>query len=130
MRGEARKRLDRVQWTELTDRVPAIVLLASVVAGFYAYHKAARDARQVAGTVQSADWRLNDDTGQHYPYIEVKLDSGASVRVGNVAPALPAVGDRITLTERALLFDYMTTYEWDGQAARRRPTSLSSAAHP
>lgn len=114
MRGDAQGRLDRGPWTQLADHMPKITVLAALLAAGYAYHETSRAERHVAGTVQSADWRLNCDTGEHYPYIRVKLDSGASVRVGNVAPALPAVGDHITLRERMLLFDYMTIYEWDG----------------
>lgn len=114
MRGDAQGRLDRGPWIQLADQMPKIAVLAALLAGGYAYHEASRGERHVAGTVQSANWRLNGDTGEHYPYIKVKLDSGAFVRVGNVAPALPAVGDHITLRERVLLFDYMTIYEWDG----------------
>jgi hypothetical protein len=89
-------------------------MVALLCAGAVALHVIARGERQVAGTVQSASWRLNDETGHVYPFIEVKLDGGASVRVGNAAPALPGVGDRITLRQHALIFDYLTTYEWDG----------------
>ncbi len=117
MRGETRKRLDRLQSKNILGWVPAIALSALMIAGFVAIHVTARDERHVAGTVESADWRLNGDTGQTYPFIQVKLDSGAFVRVGNMAPALPAVGDRITLRQRAMLFDYMTVYEWDGPSA-------------
>ena len=135
MREETRKRLDHARWRELAGWLPAIAVLAVLVAGFFAFHMSEGEVRHVAGTVQSANWRLNEDTGQHYPFIEVKLDSGMSVRVGTLAPALPVVGDRITVRERALLFDYMTTYEWEGPLAARHdpapvPPPPTPVSHP
>lgn len=131
MREETRKRLDRLQAQGIIGWMPVVAVLALLFAGFFAIHMGAREEREIAGTVQSAKWRLNDDTGQHYPFIEVKLDSGASVRVGTLAPALPAVGDRITLRQRALLFDYMTVYEWAGpDAPAHFAPALTPASHP
>lgn len=131
MREETRKRLDRLEAKGILGWVSASAVLALMLAGFVAYHTTARDARHVAGTVQSADWRLNEDTGQSYPFIEVKLDGGPAVRVGSMAPALPSVGDRITVRERAMLFDYMTVYEWDGPVpSRRAPELIPAAATP
>ncbi|MCC7251192.1 hypothetical protein [Hyphomicrobium sp.] len=127
---ETRARLDRRQWLGLTGWTPALIAMGVLVAGFFIYHRSARDERQVAGTVESADWRLNDETGHVYPFIEVKLDSGASVRIGD-APVLPAVGDRITLRQRAMLFDYMTVYEWDGPGSGlRSPPAPTRVSHP
>lgn len=117
MRGETQQRPDCIWTNSRLGWGAALALLTLMIAGLLAGHTTSRDARQVAGTVQSADWRLNGDTGQTYPYIEVKLDNGAFVRVGNTAPALPGIGDRITLRQRAMLFDYMTVYEWDGPSA-------------
>lgn len=114
MQEETRRRLDRLHWRQLSDWLPALLVLMLLLTGFFAYHLSAREEHKVAGTVESAQWLLNSDTGQFYPHIEVKLDSGASVRVGSLTPALPAVGDRITLRQRALLFNYVTAYEWDG----------------
>ena len=111
---EARARLDRRHWLEPAGWAATLAVAGILLAVFFAYHRMAQDERQVAGTVESADWRLNDETGHVYPFIEVKLDDGSSVRVGGAAPVLPAVGDRITLRARPLLFAYMTVYEWDG----------------
>ncbi len=109
----------------------ALGLLAVMLAAFVAYYATAHVARRVGGTVESADWRLNEDTGQAYPFIEVKLDEGASVRVGSMAPALPGVGDRITVRQRAMLFDYVTVYEWEGPAeGHAEPVRVPRAATP
>ncbi|MBN8911574.1 MAG: hypothetical protein J0H65_05835 [Rhizobiales bacterium] len=117
MRGETQQRPDRIWTNGYVGWGTALALLALMIAGLLAGHATSHHARQVAGTVQSADWRLNGDTGQTYPFIEVKLDNGAFVRVGNTAPALPGIGDRVTLRQRAMLFDYLTVYEWDGPSA-------------
>jgi hypothetical protein len=135
MREETRKRLDSLETKDILGWVSAFAVLALVCAGVVAFHAAPREEREVAGTVESADWRLNDDTGQTYPYIEVKLDSGSSVRVGSMAPALPAVGERITLRQRAMLFDYMKVYEWDGpapalSASESMPPAPTPVSHP
>lgn len=96
--------------------LPGLAVALVLVAGFVTLQVGAGDQRHVTATVQSANWRLNGDTGQHYPFIQARLDNGASVRVGSIVSDLPAVGTRITVRERALLFAYMTTYEWDGPA--------------
>lgn len=121
MRDEARKRLDRLQRTDLAAWIPALAVLAIVFIGLFVFRAAVRDERPVSGTVAHASWRLNDDTGQRYPDIQVVLDNTALVRAGSMAPALPAVGARVTLRQRAMLLGY-TTYEWDGpEAARASP---------
>lgn len=102
----------------------AFVMLGAV--GIVVAHNAPREESEVGGTVQSAQWRLNGDTGQSYPFIQVKLDSGDFVRIGNMAPALPAVGDRVTLRRRAMLFDYMTVYEWDGPSVAISEPALTT----
>jgi hypothetical protein len=117
MREETRKRLDRLQLGDLLGWLPAFAIVALLLAALVALHMSTGDARRVLATVESADWRLNEDTGQHYPHIEVKLDTGASVRVGSFATTLPAIGQRITVRQRALLFEYLTTYEWPGPDA-------------
>lgn len=123
-------RLDRRYWSAPLKLV-AFGVAAAVIGGTIA-HKAlsTRDARQVDGTVESADWRLNGETGHVYPFIEVRLEDGSAVRVGNAAPVLPAIGDRITLRERSMLFDTMTVYEWDGpeQADIQRATYTQASA--
>ncbi|WP_411026416.1 hypothetical protein, partial [Salmonella sp. s54835] len=93
MREDTRKRLGRLQAREWLAWLPAFAVLVLFVGALIAAHVGAGDETRVAGTVASADWRLNEDTGQHYPHIEVKLDSGASVRVGSLATSLPEVGD-------------------------------------
>jgi hypothetical protein len=115
---------ERVQAGDVLGWASALALLAVVLAAFAACYATAHVARRVGGTVESADWRLNEDTGQTYPFIEVKLDGGSSVRVGSMAPALPGVGDRITVRQRAMLFNYMTVYEWE------RPSELFSEREP
>lgn len=130
MREEARKRLERLGTKAVYGWVSVIAGLGLLLAGFLTFHVWTGAERHVAGTVQSADWRLNDDTGQHYPFIEVKLDGGGSVRVGSVAPALPTVGDRITLRQRAMLFDYMKVYEWDGPPPASAAPAPTPISHP
>ncbi len=110
----AQKPREGTQGKDALGWASALGVLAVMLAAFVAYYATAHVARRVGGTAESADWRLNEDTGQAYPFIEVKLDEGASVRVGGMAPALPGVGDRITVRQRAMLFDYVTVYEWDG----------------
>lgn len=130
MREETRKQLDRLQASPWLGWLPAMVVLALFVGAAVAAHVGAGDAKRIAAVVESADWRLNEDTGQHYPHIEVKLESGASVRVGSLATALPAVGDRITIRQRPLLFEYLTTYEWDGPAVRASAPLVPPPATP
>jgi hypothetical protein len=134
MRGETQPSLYRFQPKASLGWMPALALVALMIAGFVAVYATAHDERRVVGTVESADWRLNGDTGQTYPFIQVKLDNGAFVRVGNMAPALPAIGDRITLRQRAMLFDYLTVYEWDGPraliSAPERMTAATPVSHP
>lgn len=133
MRGETQPNLNRFQPKAILGWMSAVALFALVIAGVVAVYATAHDERRVAGTVESADWRLNGDTGQTYPFIQVKLDNGSFVRVG-MAPALPAIGDRITLRQRAMLFDYMTVYEWDGPGALisepERMTAATPVSHP
>lgn len=130
MRDETRKQSDRLQRRGAVGWLWAFVLVALAGAGVVAYHMSAREVGHVAGTVQNAVWRLNDDTGQQYPFIEVKLDSGSQVRVGSIAPALPTVGDRITLRQRAMLFDYMTVYEWEGPEPATMTPAPTPVSHP
>lgn len=127
---DAHARLDLRHWLKPTGWTTVLAAAVLLLAGILFVHGSARDERQVAGTVENADWRLNDETGHVYPFIEVKLDSGNSVRVGNAAPVLPAVGDRITLRARALLFDAMTVYEWDGPEAAHLAPALATASQP
>jgi hypothetical protein len=130
MRKETRKRLDRLQSSEWRGWLPALAVLALFVGGAVAMRMGAGDSQRIAGVVESADWRLNQDTGQHYPHIEVKLDTGASVRVGSLATSLPAVGARISIRQRPLLFDYLTTYEWDGPGAPPAPPPVTPSPTP
>ena len=133
---EATQKLrERVETRDVLGWASALALLAIVLATFVACYATAHVARRVGGTVESADWRLNEDTGQAYPFIEVKLDGGSSVRVGSMAPALPGVGDRITVRQRAMLFDYMTVYEWEGPGELLSepaliPRASSPVSHP
>ncbi|WP_072396564.1 hypothetical protein [Hyphomicrobium sp. CS1GBMeth3] len=110
--------------------ITALGLAAIALGGAFVVHQSGRDARHIAGTVETADWRLNDETGHVYPFIEVRLEDGSAVRVGNAAPVLPAIGDRITLRERGMLFDTMTVYEWDGpeQGEVQRATYTQASA--
>ena len=113
MREDTRKRLDRLQRQDIYAWRPALVVLVLLFGGFFAFRTTVREERAVSGTVQYAAWRLNEDTGQQYPDIQVVLDNAALVRAGSLAPALPAVGARVTLRQRAMLLGY-TIYEWDG----------------
>ena len=117
MREDTRKRLDRLHIRDWLGWLPVLGVLIALAGGLIALHMSAGSPRAVQGTVATADWRLNEDTGQHYPHIEVKLDGGMEVRVGSFATTLPAVGTRIVVRQRGLLFDYLTTYEWDGTEA-------------
>lgn len=130
MREETRKLLDRLRRGDLLGWWPALAVLALVLTGFVVLRMSAGAEHKVQGTVASADWRLNEDTGQHYPHIEVKLDSGASVRVGSFATTLPGVGQRITLRQRPLLFEYLNTYEWTGPEPPVAAAPLAPPATP
>lgn len=127
MRKESRKRLERHVWRELMTWVPAFAALAIVIAGLVIFQLGKREARNVVGTVENSVWRLNSDTGQQYPFIQAKLESGETVRVGTVALSLPEVGTRITLRQRSMLFDYLTTYSWNGRAHPAKASMLPAA---
>ncbi|WP_295558913.1 hypothetical protein [uncultured Hyphomicrobium sp.] len=113
MREETRKRLNRLRRHVTSLWLPSFVVLVLLFGGFFAFRTTVRKEREVAGVVQSAVWRVNDDTGQPYPDIQVVLDNDGVVRVGTIAPSLPKVGDRVTLKKRKMLIGY-TTYQWDG----------------
>ena len=118
MREDIRKRLDRLQWIDLGNWLPALAVLFVLFGCLLAVHTTVRKERVVAGVVTRAAWRLNEDTGQRYPDIHVTLDNKSMVRVGSFAPALPEVGERVKLRKRAMLLGY-TTYQWDGPAPER-----------
>src|SRR5690349_17503968 len=102
MREDTRKLLDRLQRHEMFAWLPAVALLVLLFGAFFALRTTVRGEREVGGTVQSAVWRVNEDTGQRYPDIEVILDNRKIVRVGSIAPALPEIGSQILLTRRRM----------------------------
>lgn len=116
MREETLKLLNRLQRQEISAWFPLLVILVLLFAGFFAFRTTVRKERQVSGVVQYAVWRINDDTGQRYPDIQVVLDRDGLVRVGSLAPLLPKVGDRLKLRKLKMLIGY-TTYQWDGPNA-------------
>ena len=120
MREETRKRLDRLWRQEISAWLPVFVVLVLLFGGFFAFRTTVRAEREVAGVVQRAVWRINDDTGQRYPDIHVILNNNALVRVGSMAPALPDIGDHIKLRKRKMLIGY-TTYQWDGPGPAKMP---------
>lgn len=125
MREGTRKRLDRLQLREISAWLPLFVILILLFAGFFAFRTTVRKEREVSGVVQQAVWRINDDTGQRYPDIQVVLDRDGVVRVGSLAPSLPRIGDRVKLRKRKMLIGN-TTYQWDGpNAATTAPTRVS-----
>jgi len=113
MREEERTRLDRLLRKVVAAWIPALAVLAVVFVGLFVFRATVRDERPVSGTVAYASWRLNDDTGQRYPDIQVVLDDAALVRAGSMATGLPPIGARVMLRERVMLLGN-TTYEWDG----------------
>lgn len=126
MREETRKRLDRLRRQEISVWIPALSVVILVLGSFYAFRTTVRVEREVSGVVQRAVWRINDDTGQRYPDIQVILDNDALVRVGSMAPSLPDIGDRIALRKRKMLIGY-TTYQWDGPSRHAAPARASPA---
>jgi hypothetical protein len=127
MREETRKRLAGLPRWDLSW-LSLLVIAAVVFGGFFAFRTTVRKEREVSGVVQQAVWRLNDDTGQRYPDIQVVLDNDGLVRVGTLGPLLPKVGDRVKLRKRKMLIGY-TTYQWDGPNAAPE-TSLAPKATP
>lgn len=130
MREETRKLLDRLRRGDMLGWWPALAVLALILTSFVVLRMSVGDARTVHGTVQSAAWRLNEDTGQHYPHIEVKLDNGRAVRVASFATTLPGVGQRIAVRKRPLLFHSLSTYEWPGPEAPLAASPVGAAATP
>jgi hypothetical protein len=126
MREHTRERLDRLRRHEMFAWLPAAVLLVLLFGAFFALRTTVRGEREVAGTVQSAAWRVNEDTGQRYPDIEVVLGNRAVVRVGSIAPALPEIGSQILLRKRRMLLGY-TTYRWEGELRELRPVAPPAA---
>lgn len=129
MQDTTKTKLDRLQRRDMLGWLWVAVPLVLIVSALVAMRWHGGDVSHIDGTVASADWRLNEDTGQRYPFIEVKLDTGSSVRVGSLAPALPIVGDRITVQQRAMLFDYLMTYQWEGPELPHAPLP-TRVAHP
>lgn len=100
------------RWLGLFGVAVAAVLLVI-------YHQHGRgEETAVGGTVRHAVWRINDDTGQRYPDLEVLVDGGALVRVGTFGPELPQAGTRVTLRRRTIFFGSYHSYHWDGPATR------------
>ncbi len=130
MRKESRKRHDRRWRRELVAWLPAFAAVAAVGASAVIFQIGKRETLSVVGTVEHANWRLNSDTGQQYPFIEARLDSGEIVRVGTVALGLPEVGSRIKLRRRSVLFDYMTTYYWNGRGPAPANATVAPGAMP
>ncbi|WP_439541508.1 hypothetical protein [Hyphomicrobium sp.] len=129
MREETQKRPDRLHRLDLASWLPSLAVLLVLFGGLLAVHTTVRKERPIGGTVLSAVWRINQDTGQRYSDIHVALDNKAQVRAGSLAPALPKVGSRITLRKRAMLLGY-TTYQWDGSPAVARAASPSVRPEP
>jgi hypothetical protein len=114
MRENARKLLDRLLRNEMVAWIPAGALLVLLFGAFFVLRTTVSGEKEVAGTVQSATWRVNEDTGLRYQDIEVVLESRKIVRVGSIAPALPEIGSQILLNRRRMLLGY-TTYRWEGE---------------
>ncbi len=130
MRNESRKRLDRRWRRELIFWLPAFAALAAVGAATVIFQIGKRETLSVVGTVEHAHWRLNSDTGQQYPFIEAKLENGEIVRVGTVALGLPEVGSQIKLRRRSVLFDYMTSYYWNGRGLAPAKATVAPGPTP
>ncbi|HEX2839836.1 hypothetical protein [Hyphomicrobium sp.] len=130
MRKESRKRPIHRWRHELVAWLPAVAVVAAVGASAVVFQIGKRETLSVFGTVEHANWRLNSDTGQQYPFIEARLDSGDIVRVGTVALGLPEIGSRIKLRRRSVLFDYMTTYYWNGRAPTPAKATVAPGATP
>jgi hypothetical protein len=129
MREETRKQLDRLRRLDLASWLPSLAVLLVLIGGLLAFHTTVRKEREIGGTVLSATWRINQDTGQRYSDIHVALDNKSQVRAGSLAPTLPKVGARITVRRRAMLLGY-TTYQWDGPPAVARAVSPAAADQP
>lgn len=129
MRDETRKQLDRLQRLDLTGWLPSLAVLLVLFGGLLAFHTTVRKEREIGGTVLSATWRINQDTGQRYSDIHVALDNKTQVRAASLAPTLPEVGARIAVRKRAMLLGY-TTYQWDGPPAVARASATGLAVQP
>ena len=127
MRKNAQTRSDRSGRQEFLSWAAPLVVLGVLFVGFVLLRTTVREERSVAGTVQSAEWRTNGDTGQRYPDIEVVLANHRVVRVGSIAPALPEIGSEIVLMKRRMLLGY-TTYRWEGDL--RPPPQPTSGPTP
>jgi hypothetical protein len=126
MREKTRKQLDRLQRLDLAGWLPSLAVLLVLFGCLLAFHTTVRKEREISGTVLSATWRTNQDTGQRYSDIHVALDNKTQVRAGSLAPLLPTVGARIVVRRRAMLLGY-TTYQWDGPPAAVRAVAPASA---
>jgi hypothetical protein len=113
MREEARQRLDRFFRLDLASWLPSLAVLLVLFGCLLAVHTTVRKERAIGGTVLSATWRINQDTGEQYSDIHVALDNKSQVRASSFGGALPEIGTRILVRKRAMLLGY-TTYQWDG----------------
>ena len=113
MREETRRTLNRVAAGERWNTLLVGGLLTLAFGSFFVAGRVVLSDRETKGVGKWAVWKVNPDTGQRYPNIQVALPDGRLVRVGTLAPVLPQPGSEIVLRERSLLTAYKS-YVWDG----------------
>jgi hypothetical protein len=68
--------------------------------------------RPVSGVVRWAVWKIDPETGRHYPDFQVMLTGGQLVRAYTLERDLPSVGASVELSQETWAFG-PTSYSWN-----------------
>lgn len=111
MRDETRRKLnDRAayeRWIYVT-----LLTLGVLVFGAFALPWG-KSTRTVLGVVRYAVVKVNPETGQRYPELQVALEDGQVVNSGAKTIELPKVHDTVRLTETKSITGFRS-YMWQG----------------
>jgi len=123
LREETRQKLNAIARSERTRNLFALAFTCVLVgvAGLYLANSYPVAERSVSGVVRWAVWRVDPDTGQRYPDIQIMLSEGRLVPAATLERDLPDVGSDVNVIERIWALG-PATYRWD------RPTG--SAGKP
>lgn len=115
MRDETRRKLDD---RGTFERWAFVILLVLGVFVFGAFAMPwGTSTRTVLGVVRYAVVKVNPETGQRYPELQVALEDGQVVNSGATTIELPKVHDTVKLTETRS-FTGFRSYMWQGPSPK------------
>jgi len=122
MRRETKDKLDGLANGDrrvLRQGLAAVAVLTLVAGLGFASSSRIISERILSGEVRWAIWKVDDETGQRYPSMQVMLDDGRLVHVGTLQPRLPQVGTRVVVREKAGVWRNRW-YAWEGRFVSER----------